>query len=315
MFVVELGPQQLDSQQPFFTLVLQRLVSSLIACASTIHYYWMVVVRYLRVVSQQLGRKQESAIVSIREAAVRKRLVSELKELELSTHEALVYTALLAYPNTTAGTLCKETSIPDSKIYYALDGLVKKGMVIVQEGNPSIYRPIPPKEAINNLKQQLTGKLNEKLREADVLAEKLTPIYDRAEKPEELELAYIIRGQKSITNRMKKLIEAAKREITVFIPNKSILQEIREPLVKAKNKRGVKLNVAVTPEVHVDEDFSDLGEVRLLCCVLGMLISDMKTLLTVSNWSDEVAVLTQDQNLMRVCRDYYENPACCTRIK
>ena len=276
----------------------------------------MVVVNYLRVISQQLSRKQkESAMVSIQEATVRKRIVSELKELELSTHEALVYTALLAYPNTAAGALCKETSIPDSKIYYALDGLVKKGMVIVQEGNPSIYRPIPPKEAINNLKQQLTGKLNEKLKEADVLAEQLAPIYDRAEKPEELELAYIIRGQKSITNRMKKLIEAAKREITVFIPNKSILQEIREPLVKAKNKRGVKLNVAVTPEVHVDEDFSDLGEIRLLCCVLGMLISDMKTLLTVSNWSDEVAVLTQDQNLMRVCRDYYDNSACCTRIK
>jgi sugar-specific transcriptional regulator TrmB len=254
-------------------------------------------------------------MASISEATVMKRVVSELKELELTTHEALVYTALLTHPNTTASTLCKETSIPDSKIYYALDGLVKKGMAIVQEGNPSIYLPIPPREAIKNLKHQLTGRLNQKLKEADGLAEQLAPIYDRAEKPEELELAYIIRGQRNIANRMKTLIEAAKREITVFIPNKSILEEIRASLIKAKTKRRVKLNIAVTPEVYAGEDFSDLGEVRVLCCVLGLLISDMKMLLTVSNWSDEVAVLTQDPNLMRVCRDYYDNPVCCRPTK
>jgi len=254
-------------------------------------------------------------MAGISETTVRNRLVSELKELELSTHEALVYTTLLAYPNATAGTLCKETGIPDSKIYYALDGLVKKSMVIVQEGTPSIYRPIPPEEAISNLKHQLADRLNRKLKDADSLTEQLTQIYDQAAKPEELELAYIIRGQKNITNRMRKLIEATKREITVFIPNKAVLQEIRASLAEAKNTRGVKLNIAVTPEAQMKEDFSDLGEVRLLCCVLGLLISDMKTLVTVSNWSDEVAVLTQDQNLIRVCRDYYDNPTCCTCIK
>jgi len=241
-------------------------------------------------------------------------MVSQLKELELTTREAVAYTTLLSHPNITASTLCKETSIPDSKIYYVLDGLLRKGMIAVQQGNPNHYSAVPPKEAINNLKQQLSDRMNEKFREADVLAERLTPLYDTAEKPEEIEIAYIIRGQRNIVNRMKSLIETATKEVTVFIPNRDLFNEIKEALNKAVNRR-VKVNLAVTPEVYETEAIADLGEVRLLCCVLGLLISDMKTLLTLTNWTNEIAVVTQDQNLMRICRDYYDNPQCCTQIE
>ena len=224
------------------------------------------------------------------------------------------YATLLTHPNTTASTLCKETGIPDSKIYYALDGLSKKGMLIVLQGNPNIYRPTPPKEAVANLKQQLIDGLNERIKEADVLVDLLTPLYESVEKPEELELAYIIRGQKSIVNRMKALIETARKELTVFVPYPSMLEEIKDALIDAKERRKVTLNIAVTREVFEKEVLLNLGEMRSLCCPIGMLISDMKTLLTVSNWTNEIAMLTQDQNLIRVCRDYYDSPMCCTKI-
>ncbi len=253
-------------------------------------------------------------MVNATETALRDRIVSQLKELELTTSEAAAYVALLTHPNITASTLCKETSIPDSKIYYALDGLLRKGMIKIQQGNPNLYSPVPPKEAISNLKQQLSDKMNEKFSEADVLAERLAPIYDTAEKPEELEIAYIIRGQRNIINRMKSLIDTAAKEVTVFIPNKTLFNEMKEPLNKALERR-VKVNLAVTPEVYETEAIADFGEVRLLCCVLGLLISDMKTLLTLTNWTNEIAVVTQDQNLMRICRDYYDNPACCTQVE
>jgi sugar-specific transcriptional regulator TrmB len=222
------------------------------------------------------------------------------------------------HPNITAGMLCKETGIPDSKIYYALDGLSRKGMIIVQKGNPNIYLPTSPKEAVANLKSQLTESLNEKLKEADVLVDMLTPMYESAERPGELEVAYIIRGQKNIISRMKALIETARKEITVFISYPAILKGLKEALSEAKEKRGVTLNMALTQEVYEKESASDLGNIRLLCCspdsisTVGMIISDMKTLLTVSDWSDESALLTQDQNLIRVARNYYNSPSCCT---
>jgi sugar-specific transcriptional regulator TrmB len=259
--------------------------------------------------------------MNIKEAVARDRIVSRLKELELPTHEALTYVTLLTCPSMTASVLCKETGIPDSKIYYALDGLSKRGMLIVQKGNPNVYLPTPPKEAITNLKNQLAESLHEKIREADALADMLTPIYESAEKSEEIEMAYIVRGQKNIINRMKALIETARKEITIFISHPAVLKGLKESLTEAKEKRRVKLNIAMTREVFEKEDASNLGEIRLLCCSLdrsadslGMLITDMSTLLTLSDWFDEVAILTQDKNLIRVSRDYFDSPMCCTSM-
>lgn len=239
-------------------------------------------------------------------------MVSRLKELGMSTHEALTYITLLTRPNITASVLCKETRIPDSKIYYALDGLSKKNLLLVQKGNPNLYRALPPKEALANLKQQLTESLDEKIREADALVDTLTPLYDSVEESGELEMAYIVRGQKSIVNRMKSLIETAQKEVTVFIPYPAILSELKETLAMVKETHGVKLNIAATKEVLEKEDLSGLGQVRLLCCPVGMLVSDLKTLLTLSDWMEETAMLTQDQTLIRVARDSFDNPAYCS---
>jgi sugar-specific transcriptional regulator TrmB len=255
--------------------------------------------------------------LSIKETVARDRIVSRLRELDVPTHEALAYVTLLAHPNVTAAVLCKETGIPDSKIYYALDGLSKKGMLIVQKGNPNIYMPTSPKDAIASLKSQLTESLNEKIKEADALVDMLTPMYENAERSEELEIAYIIRGQKNIINRMKALIETARKEVTIFIAYPDVFRELRDALLEAKEKHKIKLNIAMTQEVFEKGGSSDLGEIRLLHCSvdsLGMLISDMKTFLTVSDWTDGTALLTQDQNLIMVAKDYFDSPSCCTSV-
>jgi len=256
------------------------------------------------------------------ETAARDRIVSRLKDLGLSTHEALVYATLLSHSSVTASTLCQETGIPDSKIYYALDGLSKRGMLTVQKGTPNTYLPMPPKDAVANLKEKFAEEYNEKTHEADVLANLLTPIYESAEKSDELEIAYIIRGQRNIINRMKALIETARKEVILFISYPGVLGELKDSLIKAQEKRRVDLSIAVTKEVYEKEDFSDFHQMRLLCCpedmssvdTLGMLITDVKTLLTVANWADETAILTQDKNLIRISRNYFNNPACCTTL-
>jgi len=257
------------------------------------------------------------------ETVARDRIVSRLRDLGLSSHEALAYATLLRHSSVTAGTLCKETGIPDSKIYYALEGLSKKGMLIVQKGNPNVYSPVPPREAIVGLKEQLSTDFKEKTKEADVLADLLTPIYESVEKSEELEIAYIIRGQKNIINRMKALIDAAKKEVALFISFPVVFGEIKDSLIRAREKRRVKLNIAVTRRVVEDKSFVGFGEVGVLCCqpdftqldTLGMLIIDVKTLLTLANWAEKTAILTQDQNLVRVARSYFDNPALRNRCK
>jgi HTH-type transcriptional regulator, sugar sensing transcriptional regulator len=250
--------------------------------------------------------------LSISKTVFRDRIVTRLKELELSTYEATIYATLITHPSMTASALSKETGIPDTKIYYALEGLSEKGMLTVRQGNPKSYRPIPPKEAIANLKQQMTEKLNEKLREADVLVDMLSPVYESAEKSEELEVAYIIRGHSNMTNRMKVLIETARKEVTLFVAYPALFRELESSLREAKEKHKIKLNIAMTEEMLRSENHKGLGDVRQLCCSVTLLISDLKTLLTVSDWGEETAMLSQDQNLIRVARDYYDNSMCYT---
>ena len=272
-------------------------------------YYFFVVENYLTIFSHILIRKQKK--INKMEDVALTQIVFELKELGLSTHEALTYTTLLTKPNMTANALCTETKIPDSKIYYTLDSLSKKGMVTIQQSTPSIYRAVAPSEAIANLKQQLKDELDQKNRQADNLTRKLIPLYDSAEKPEELEIAYIIRGQKSIVNRLKTLIQGSKREITMFMTLPDVLAELHPFLKEAKEKHKLKLNIAVTPQIAASQDLSDLGDVKCLYCNLAMFISDMKTLVTLTNWPSQVALMTQDQGIIRAGRDYYDNPRCC----
>ncbi len=247
------------------------------------------------------------------ETIARDRIVSSLKNLDLTTHEAEVYATLLVHPNLTASALCKETGISDTKIYYALDGLSEKGMLVVRNANPKVYKPVPPKEAVANLKQRLTEKLNEELKEADVLVDMLSPIYESAERPEELEIGYILSGKNIVINRMKTLIENARKEITFFVTYPQLLKELVVPLREAQDKRRIRLNIAVTEEMLKTENMKALGDARQLCCPVNLIISDMKTLITVSDWTfSETAMLSQDQNLIRIARDYYENSMCFT---
>ena len=246
------------------------------------------------------------------ETIAREKIVTRLKDLALSTHEAEAYAALLSHPTMTASLLCKDTGISDTKIYYALDGLSEKGMLIVRNGNPKVYRAVPPKEAISNLKQRLTERFNEEIKEADVLVDMLLPIYESAEKPEDLELAYIIRGQTNITNRLKTLIENAHKEVTLFVSHPDLFKELKSTLREAQENRKIRLNIAMTEEMLATENIKWLDEARQLCCPVTLLISDLKTLLTVSDWGDETATLSQDQNLIRVARDYYDNSLCYT---
>src|ERR1700704_3937366 len=69
-----------------------------------------------------------------------------LRELGLTGHAANVFCALVRMSDATAADLILKTGIPDSKIYYALEELVAKGLVEVQKGKPKAYRVVPTRE-------------------------------------------------------------------------------------------------------------------------------------------------------------------------
>ncbi|UCE29382.1 MAG: hypothetical protein JSV85_01215 [Candidatus Bathyarchaeota archaeon] len=244
--------------------------------------------------------------------SVKENLVSELKALGVSTNASKAYLTLLSKPSTPASVLCNETGIPDSKIYYALTELSKRGMIIVQEGTPNIYRPLHPKEAIKNLKQQLVESLNEKMARADNFADLLSPIFESSESKEEIKLAYVIRGRRGIVQKMKDLISSAKEKAVIFISEKDLLHELGSSIVKAN--RNIQTQLAITRNLLKTANLEEFGPTRILTCPVNIVISDMKMLITVSSWKSEIAIMTNDEALMTISREYYDNPRCCKSV-
>ena len=77
-------------------------------------------------------------------------LVSLLRSIGLNQYEARTYASLLLFGDLTAGELSNRAGLPRPRVYDIVNGLVKKGFVLVQPGRPVKYRAIPPEEAINN---------------------------------------------------------------------------------------------------------------------------------------------------------------------
>jgi sugar-specific transcriptional regulator TrmB len=247
---------------------------------------------------------------------VKGNLVSSLRTLGLTTNAAVAFVTLLSHSGISASTLCKESRIPDSKIYYALDELLKKGMIAVRHSRPSLYWALPPKEAITNLKRQLTDDHKKMLEKADQLVNMLEPFYEKAEGPEKLEIAYILKGLNNAINKMNNLISSANEEVILLICSSKVLQGLNTSLIDAR-KRGVKVNIAVAPSIREEETIRVLGASKILHCECCSLIVDMRTLLTVSNWTSIncYAIITQDQSLITMTKEYFENPKCCSKIE
>lgn len=244
---------------------------------------------------------------------MRESLASRLKALGLSTYAAKTYLALLTHPSTSAGLLCNETGIPDSKMYYALGELARREMIIIQKGTPNTYRSLHPKEAIDNLKEQLAEDLDRRSAQADALADSLSPIFESAEGKEDIELAYIIRGRRNIVSKMKQLICSAKKEVVIFLSEEDLLNEL-SPFLKESTLHA-ETRIAIANPLLESPQLKDLGETRGLSCSCNLVIADMHTLITVSDWEEEMAIMTNDKSLITISREYYENPKCCAETR
>ncbi len=140
-----------------------------------------------------------------------------MRDSGLTTYEAQAYLALTRNQDVSATQLCTEASIPDSKIYFALEELQKKGLVVVSEGVPKHYRALPPKEALGKLKSMMTQDYESRVDRLNKLTILLEPLYTRKER-NDVELAYVVKGLENVLTRTVELLKSANHEAITFIP-------------------------------------------------------------------------------------------------
>lgn len=243
-----------------------------------------------------------------------KSVLNELRNLGLTTYEAQAYLALIRNQDVSATQLCTEASIPDSKIYFALEELHKKGLVVVSEGVPKHYRALAPKEALGKLKSMMTQYYENRVDRLNKLAILLEPLYTQKER-DDVELAYVVKGFENVLTRSVELLKTANREVIAFIPELSIYDRL-EPHLTNLRKRGVKVRLAIPQKILKKIDrarFTEVRETTPNCESCWITLVDGRTVISSSEWDTERchAILTQDSVIVHMSREYFESPRCC----
>ncbi len=84
-----------------------------------------------------------------------KDLVRDVQELGLSEYEAKAYLALLDESPASGYKVAQNSGVPRSKIYEVLNGLARRGVVLVNRGEPVQYAPLPPKELVARRRHEI----------------------------------------------------------------------------------------------------------------------------------------------------------------
>jgi len=251
------------------------------------------------------------------EESVKNEILSGLKSLSFSTHEALTFYTLVTHSEMTAADLSQQTGIPDSKIYGTLNSLEQRGMILIQRGRPSLFQALKPDEAMANLKHELNEEYRHKIAMLEALTGKLSTLYESIEGREAIEVAYVIRGLRGIHEKMNNLIRQAQRNLLLFVAETDLLQKVEQSLIEAYD-RDIKIKLGLTEQVELINSLKQLYEeenrlkseerkieVKKVDCQYGLLIVDDQTLLDLYG---TMAVLTQRPTIIQYIREFYNTP-------
>jgi sugar-specific transcriptional regulator TrmB len=201
--------------------------------------------------------------------------VAALKRLGLTTYESRVFVALQKLGTGTASEVADLAEVPRSQVYGAADDLEDRGLVDVEQSNPTRYRPVDVEEARERLYRQLRS-------ESDAAFDYLESVEAEYAATEESESIWTVRGADNVAARAAELLASA--EERAVYGSEDVTPQIRDALAAAVD-RGVDVTVlsededvvAVAEEcgaraVHVerppvpevDQPFPDVGAERVV---------------------------------------------------
>ena len=162
---------------------------------------------------------------------------SALTELGLSTYAARTFVGLQKIGVASASEVANVTDVPRSQVYGATDELEELGLVDVQEGSPTRYRPVGTDEARELLYDRLQST-------ADAAFDHLESIRGQNAPNDNQESIWTTEGRENITARITTLIETADDEVLFATHHPSLLTgDVADALVAA-SEAGVDVTVA-----------------------------------------------------------------------
>lgn len=159
-------------------------------------------------------------------------LSSEMQKLGFTDYEARIYVRLLQNSPATAYELSKNTSVPRSNTYSALDSLAQRGVVQPVSADPVRYVAVSPAIMLDRIAKSTRDLCDE-------LTAKLTSIG----KPEDAQFVWILRDEKLVHDKIASMIEMAERHIWIKAAD-AVIARHKAELARAA-KRGVEILIVM----------------------------------------------------------------------
>jgi sugar-specific transcriptional regulator TrmB len=166
-------------------------------------------------------------------------IVEMLKSFDLSEYEAKTYSALVLLGPSKASEICKESKVPQSKIYEVISRLVDKQLVEAYSIRPMEFRAVVPEVILRNMIEEKERKVRELKGRVDTLLEFLKP---RNMQTDIIDGVWTSKGKgwKDFMNRTCDMFSKSQRYIFVISKHFSWSSRLAEE-VKSCMKRGVEI--------------------------------------------------------------------------
>ncbi len=193
-----------------------------------------VIQRDIEIFQEGLKNGEEGGVME------REEILRTLVSCGLSEYESKVYSSLVFLGPSKAGTISRESKVPQSKIYEVLDQLTNKQLVEVFDGRPKEFKATEPEIALKNL-------LEEKMNEIDTLKSKVQSMSNflkPLKKDQVLGGVWTIKGEKfkEFFNKTAEMLDRSEKYVYAITRDFSRSASMAGA-VKKCIKRGVKIRV------------------------------------------------------------------------
>jgi HTH-type transcriptional regulator, sugar sensing transcriptional regulator len=159
-------------------------------------------------------------------------LIQRLQALGFSQYEARAYCALLQKAPANGHEVAKTAGIPTSKVYETLERLRTKGAVLVQRSEPTLWAPVPHRDLLGRLRQDMESTFS-------AVEQGLAQLgYEQ-----DTALTWSLSGRGHVVDSMRRAIERARERLAGAIPA-AALDELA-PALRAAAERGVAVEVVI----------------------------------------------------------------------
>jgi len=182
-----------------------------------------------------------------------RRAADVLGKVGLTQYEARAYIALVARGVGDAATLATAAGIPRTSAYKVLESLAAKGYAQPTGGKPILFRPTPPLDVADQLKEAIQE-----------VFEKLAHLHRVVAEHGEPQLVYLLSGREKVVAKIGELLDQSTQTFILTTPQVS---EVRDDLTKKIQhavKRGVRVTFVTSPLQRVPEGVEYVPRENLL---------------------------------------------------